>query len=151
MANKPKAPKPEIKLRGPAVIRAFFSYLATTHSPVILATTRVKHDPGGVLAEYSRAGGKLRQYYPNELGPPTPKVPLLYRRAEQLVTKILRTVAGAGVKPRIRPRGAGCKISVFVRRSEVTAAADWVAPLPQRRIQRYSILEKLAARRPFSI
>jgi hypothetical protein len=77
------------KLRGEAKIRAFFSYLSDVHAPIGLAITRVNHDPGGVLAEHERRGGQLRRYYKNELGPPRPTIPPIYRRAEQLVTKMI--------------------------------------------------------------
>jgi hypothetical protein len=78
------------RLRGEADIRAFFSYLTCIHAPIGLATTRVNHDPGGVLAEHERRGGQVLRYYNNELGPPRPTIPSIYRKAEQLVTKMIR-------------------------------------------------------------
>ena len=77
------------KLRGEAAIRAFFAYLTNVHGSVGFATTRVNHDPGGVLAEHERRGGQVLRYYSNELGPPRFTIPSNYRRAEQLVTKII--------------------------------------------------------------
>lgn len=77
------------KLRSEATIRALFSHLSDVHEPIGIATTRVNHDPGGILAEHERRGGQLRRYYRNELGPPRPTIPPIYRRAEQLVTKMI--------------------------------------------------------------
>lgn len=78
------------KLCGEGAVCDFFRHFKDTGHSICFVTTRVKHDPSGVLEECIAHGAQVRHYRPCELkSPPDSSLPGRYRRAEQLAVQAI--------------------------------------------------------------